>query len=60
MAQDTIVQIKGSWRFLNSAHLCINQRNNLAIVLLLMFPQFGMTDLMMFTLPKLLPALGKS
>ena len=55
MAQDTTVQIKGSWRFLNSTHLYINPKNISATALLLMLPQFGMIYLMMFILPKLLP-----
>ena len=46
LVQDTTVQIKGSWRFLNSVHLYINPKNILDTALLLMLPWFGMICLM--------------
>ena len=60
IVQDTTVQIKGSWRFLNSVHLYINKKkNNLTTALPLMLPQFGMICLMRSALPQLLPVSEK-
>ena len=56
--QDTMVLIKGSWRFLNSVHLYI-YKNSLATTLLLMPPRYGMICLMRSVLPQLLPVSGK-
>ena len=60
IVQDTTIQIKGSWRFLNSVHLYINKKNNtFATALLLMLSQFGMICLMRSILPQLLPVSEK-
>ena len=59
IVQDTTVQIKVSWRFLNFIHLYINKKT-LATALVLMLPQFGMIYLIgMFVLPQLAPVLEK-
>ena len=57
--QDTTIQIKGSWRFFNSAHLYINKKNTLATVFLLMLAQFELICLISFVLPQLLPVSEK-
>ena len=59
IVQDITIQIKGSWRFLNSVHLYINQKITLATALLLMLPQFGIICLMRSVLPQLAPVSGK-
>ena len=53
------IQIKGSWRFLNSVHLYINPKITLATALLLMPPQSGIICLMKYVLPQLSPVSGK-
>ena len=55
IVQDTTVQIKVCWRFLNSVNLYINQKNTLAIDLLLMLPWFGIICLMGSILPQVSP-----
>ena len=59
IVQDTTIQIKGSWRFLNSVHLYINPKITLATALLLMPPQSGIICLMRYVLPQLSPVSGK-
>ena len=51
IVQDTTIQTKGFRRFLNSIHLCMNQKHTLALALLLMLEQFGMIYLMSSVLP---------
>ena len=60
MAQDTIAQIKGSWRFLNTTHQYTNPKNTSVIVLLLMLPHFGMICLMVSVLLQILHVSRKS
>ena len=59
IAQDTTVQIKRSWRFLNSAYLYINPKNTSVTLLLLILPEFGMIYLMVLVLAQRLPVSEK-
>ena len=60
MAQDSTIQIKGSWRILNTTHQYQNPKNTSVTVSLSMLVKIGMICLMMSVLLHILPVLGKS